>query len=138
MKESTGYETDIQESISGDSNIQDMFGEYNYGSIPYGSDTQSPAIITIQNITIEGIYCTSGCTIMCATSCPAIVDIVVTWENSGESGGTFTPTVTIAGGDPISGTPITVASGETGTTTFPFVSLAQGTLNACFDIGTIT
>lgn len=138
MKESTGYEIDIQESISGDSNVQDMYGEYNYGSIPYGSDTQSPAIITIQNITIEGISCMRGCTIMCATSCPVIVDILVTWANSGGSSGTFTPTVTIAGGDPISGTQITVASGETGTTTFSSVSLEQGTLNTCFDIGTVT
>jgi hypothetical protein len=71
--------------------------------------------------------------IACTTDCPAIVDIVVVWANSGGSSGTFTPTVTIAGGTPINGTTqITVAPGETGITTFSSVSLPRGTQRICF------
>lgn len=81
----------------------------------------------------------SGCNIICTTNCPAIVNIVVTWANSGGSSGTFTPSISIAGGTPIpAGTQITVASGGIGTTTFSGVSLPQGTLNICANTGTIT
>lgn len=97
-----------------------------------------PSNITIQDVTIEGISCISGCTITCPTSCPEIVDIDVTWANSGGFSGTFTPTITIAGGIPIIGAQITIVPGLTGTTTFLGVSLPQGTLNICIDSGIIT
>lgn len=98
----------------------------------------SPANITMQNITVGGVPCIGGCSITCSMSCPTTVNIVVTWSNSGGSSGTFTPTVTIAGGFPITGSQITVASGGTGTTTFSGVSLPQGTPNVCVNTGTIT
>ena len=97
--------------------------------------SSSFANITIQNMTIGDMSCTSGCTMSYTPGSP--VDIVVTWVNSGGSNGTFTPTVTIAGGTPITGLPITISPGGTGITTFPGVYLSEGSPNICFNIGTI-
>lgn len=94
--------------------------------------------ITIQNITVGGISCTSGCTVACTTGCPAILNIVVTWANSGSSSGTFIPKITIAGGTPIIGAQITILPLEIGITTFSEVSLPQGTPEVCIDTGIIT
>jgi hypothetical protein len=126
-----------QELIANNTNIQNMYGEYSYGSESFGSGAQAQAIITIQDITIDGTSCTGGCNIIC-TVCPAVVDIVVTWANSGDSSGTFTPTVTVDTGSPMLGTTITITSGSTGTTTFSTVSLPRGTPTICFNTGTIT
>jgi hypothetical protein len=98
----------------------------------------SPPSIEIQSMTVGGITCNHGCSITCGTNCPAIVDVVITWQNSGGSSGTFTPHITVAGGYPIPGAQITVISGGTGITTFHGVSLPLGTPNMCFDLGTIT
>lgn len=114
--------------------IQNLYGRHSYGSTTFGSGAQIPADVTIQSITIRDTSCKNGCTIACTTSCPAIVDIVVVWTNSGGSAGTFTPWVTIGEGDPIIGTPITVVPGEIGTTTFSSVSLPRGVSHVCFDI----
>jgi hypothetical protein len=114
--------------------IQNVYGGHSYGSESFGSDVQIPADITIQNITIGETQCTYGCTMVCTTGCPAIVDIVVIWANSGGSSGTFTPWVTIGGGDQITSEKITVAPGETGTTTFSSVSLPRGIPRLCFNI----
>jgi hypothetical protein len=118
--------------------IRNIYGEYSYGTRPFGSSAPSQANITIQNITVGGTSCLTGCTITCATGCPAIVDIVVTWINSGSSNGTFTPTITVAGGTSIPGTQIMIVPGGTGTTTFLGISLPQGTPSVCFDTGIIT
>jgi hypothetical protein len=118
--------------------IRNIYGEYSYGTRPFGSSAPSQANITIQNITVGGTSCLTGCTITCVTGCPAIVNIIVTWINSGSSNGTFTPTITVAGGTSIPGTQIMIAPGGTGTTTFLGVSLPQGTPSVCFDTGIIT
>jgi hypothetical protein len=100
----------------------------------------NPAIIAIQSITVGGISCPTECSVTCITTCPAIVDIVVTWTNSGGSNGTFTPTVTVTPpGTTVNGAQITVAaSSGTGSTTFAGVSLQHGSPNVCIDTGTIT
>jgi uncharacterized protein YjdB len=98
----------------------------------------TPANITIQNITIGGVPCAGACSITCVTNCPAIVEIIITWGNSGGSSGTFTPWVTVTGGSQTTGTQITVTPGGTETTTFSGVSLPQGTRDICFDTGIIT
>jgi len=102
------------------------------------SSFTAPANITMQNVTVGETSCTSGCNIGCQTSCPTIVDIVITWTNSGGSSGTFTPSITIAGGSPIPGTQITILPLEIGITTFSGVSLPEGAQNVCIDTGTIT
>jgi hypothetical protein len=99
----------------------------------------TPANITIEDITVGEIPCISGCDLICINDCPAIVDVVVTWGNSGGSNGTFIPTVTVTPpGTITSGQQITVASMETRTTTLTGVILPHGTLNVCVDTGIIT
>jgi hypothetical protein len=100
---------------------------------------QSFTNITVQNVTVGGTSCLTGCNVTCMVACPTIVDIVVIWENSGNVSGTFTPTITVNPlGTSANGTPITVSSMGTGTTTFSGISLPEGMANVCFDTGTIT
>jgi hypothetical protein len=84
------------------------------------------------------VSCISGCSVTRATDCPITINIVITWANYGINNGTFTPWITIAGGDKINGVQMTVVPGKTGTTTFTGINLPQGTQNVCIDNGTIT
>lgn len=113
--------------------VQNMYGRYSYGSSPFGSGVRIQADISIQDITIGETSCTNGCVITCISGCPATVDIVVTWLNSGTDV-TFIPWITISGGNRIDGEQITVAQGDTGTTTFPSVSLPRGVPQVCFNV----
>lgn len=114
--------------------IRNVYGGYSYGSVPFGSGAQKQVDITIQNITVGGTQCTNGCMITCIADCPITVEIVVTWLNSGGIVTTFTPWITISGGTRIDGAQITVAPGETRTTTFSSVSLPRGVPQVCFNI----
>ena len=97
---------------------------------------QQPATITIQSITVNGAPCGS-CNVTCPTGCPSDISVVVTWANSGDFSGTFTPTITVDTA-PTTGTSVTVLAGGTNTSTFSVTGLARGSHNICVDSGTIT
>ena len=76
--------------------IRSVYGEYSYGSRPFGSGEQTPANIVATSIsaTPSNIPCTGGiCTF----------DVSVTWTNTGGTDGSFVPNITIDGipADPI-------------------------------------
>jgi hypothetical protein len=99
---------------------------------------KTAANIAIQSITVEGTTCTTGCDVTCIGTCPATVNIVATWANSGGSSGTFIPTIKVGTAATIDGSSITIAPGSTGITTFTGIVLPGGAQTVCFNTGTIT
>lgn len=110
----------------------------------------APANITVEDITIGATVCPSPgfvCspdTIQCTnTGCTDSVVVVITWANSGDVSGTFTPTLAVTPlpqGIPTTypGTQTTVSALSTATTTFSDVVLARGSNHVCIDSGIIT
>jgi hypothetical protein len=80
----------MQKLITDTTGIQDMYGEYSYGSRSFGSSVQTPANITATAIsaTPSQIPCPEGiCTF----------DVSVTWKNTGGTDGSFVPNINIDG-----------------------------------------
>lgn len=70
--------------------IRSVYGEYSYGSRPFGSSVQTPANITATSISAipSHMPCPEGiCTF----------DVSVTWTNTGGTDGSFVPNITIDG-----------------------------------------
>ncbi len=106
---------------------------------------QQLATITIQSMVAQSITCAQCATPPCTTcnvvcpggTCPSNISVVVTWANSGDFSGTFTPTITVDT-VPTIGTSVTVPASGTNTSTFSVNGLSRGTHNICVDSGTIT
>lgn len=106
--------------------IQDMYGEYSYGSRPFGSSVQTPANITATAImtTPSQIPCPEGiCTF----------DISVTWTNTGGTDGSFVPNINIDGvpADPIYQSEILAGNNTSVTHGFIVSGLTSGDHTIC-------
>ncbi len=105
---------------------------------------QAPAGISIQNINIGGIDCSTGPTCPTDLMCPSpdctsmSTTVTVTFANSGDVPGDITPNLQV-GGLPVPGmvpvetTPISVPSLGTAVATFVGVTLARGSNNICIN-----
>ena len=81
--------------------------------------------------------CPTPCNVPCTGgTCPSSVVVTVTWGNTGNISGTFSPKAnTTIASVPAS---VQVAAGSTSTCTFTVPGLARGPNNICVDSGTIT
>ncbi len=105
---------------------------------------QAPAGISIQNINIGGIDCSTGPTCPTDLVCPSPgctsmpTTVTVTFANSGDIPGDITPnlqvgSLPIPGMVPVETTPISVPSLGTAVATFAGVILARGSNNICIN-----
>ena len=112
------------------------FGDYEYGSSPLGSSAPIPGNINIivTDIIIGTTSCPGGCDITCPSSdcsSPVVIDITITWQNTGDTVGRFTPTISVTPpGSPTPTiytlSPVDLVAGYVVDTTFTGVSLIQG------------
>ena len=117
------------------------FGDYEYGSSSFGSQAPVPGNINIvvTDIVVGTTSCTGGCNAICSSiDCviPISTDVTITWQNTGDTVGTFIPTINVT--PPGSSTPTTytlpqviLAAGNTIPTTFIGINLILGQNSMC-------
>lgn len=121
------------------------FGAYTYGSSSIGGSVLIPGStnIIITDIVAGTTHCINECNVVCPSvgcSLPIIMNVVVTWQNTGDTIGTFIPILNVTPQDSLILTTYTLsqvvlAAGDTIHTTFTDINFGADGNNVCANTG---